>query len=136
MTVPARRAHGPTVRALRVAAGRRLHDIADLAHVSLGWLSRIEREREIASEGVTIRIARALDIPVEVLTGQTPAVADLARLLEVPVSGLAASAGVAESRMQSIVDGVAGPTPAEVDRISVRLGVDADALGLKSAAVA
>jgi transcriptional regulator with XRE-family HTH domain len=136
MTSPARRAHGPTVRALRTALDRRLHDIAATAEVSVGFLSRIERGRETASAEVTARLAAALGVPVPVLTGQTPAVAALARILGVSTQALAAALGIAPARMTSIVEGVAGPTPQEVERLTVRLGVDAGALGLSESAVA
>lgn len=134
MTSPTRRAHGPTVRALRTARTRRLQDIATAAGVTVSFLSRIERGRETASEAVTARLADALGVPAAVLTGQAPAIAALARILDIAPTALAAAIGTNPNRMQRIADGAESPTAAEVERLVVRLGVDADALGLPTQA--
>lgn len=111
-----------------------MRHLADAASVSLGHLSHIENGRYRATEDVTNRLASALDVPVEVLTGQTPAVRHLADALEVSMDDLADAVGCDRARLRSVADGVAGPTPYEVQRLAVRLGVDADALGLGVAA--
>lgn len=131
---PTRRAHGPTVRALRTAQARTLHDVAAVADISNTYLSRVERGRETASEAVTARLATALHVAVPVLTGQAPAVVALARFLGIDTPALAAALGTHPSRMQRIADGAEPPTVAEIDRLVTRLGVDADVLGLPTPA--
>lgn len=129
-----RRAHGPTVRALRTAQARTLHDVSADAGISISFLARVERGRETASEAVTSRLATALHVAAPVLTGQAPAVTALARLLDIDTPALAAALGTHPTRMQRIADGIEPPNAAEVDRLVVRLGVDADALGLRATA--
>lgn len=137
MTSPARRAHGPTARALRAAQSRRLQDVASTAGVSVPFLSKLERGRETASETVTARLADALTVPVEVLTGQRPALGPLRDALGIDIHQLGRELGIGVERIAALENGVGAARPELLDAIARRLGVDVDALGIAtSAAVA
>ena len=78
-----RRLLGAALRAARQRQGRTLRDVSEVAGVSLGYLSEVERGRKEASSELLVAICGALgvrlaDILVEVGS-------DLARLEPVPV---------------------------------------------------
>ncbi len=60
---------GDVLRRARTSQGRTLREVSDMARVSLGYLSEVERGRKEASSELLMAICGALDIPLsEVLT--------------------------------------------------------------------
>ncbi|MDR0837879.1 MAG: helix-turn-helix domain-containing protein [Propionibacteriaceae bacterium] len=53
---------GEVLRGLRLAQRRKLHDISTRAHVSLGYLSEVERGQKEASSEMLASIVDALDV--------------------------------------------------------------------------
>ena len=125
-----RHAHGPLVRALREAKGLTLREVGQAAGVSTGYLSRVERgDARTASPRVTKRLADALGVLPEHLTGQKPPYRPLrAALTTESRAEFAEQVGVAEGELADIEAGAITPTVGEVYRIAQRLGLPASAL--------
>jgi len=64
---------GADLRALRKARGLTLIDLGETLGRSVGWLSQVERDLSEPSITDLRHIATALDVPVSLLFGQTPA---------------------------------------------------------------
>lgn len=131
-----RRAHGPTVLAIRQARGLTMDTVATAANISPGYLSKIERGVRRAEEATTARLATALDVRPEILTGQRPALAVLRDLLGVTPDELAHDVGISPQRLGAIETGAAQPSPDLVAALARRLGVDPAALDTRPAAAA
>lgn len=123
-----RRARGPVVQAIRIAKRLTLAQVAGHTAVSVGYLSRLEREQYVASLALTERFAIELDVPIEVFTGQVPPIATLRELLRIPPEDLAAAANMAPARLARVERGSERPHPDELAAIARRLGVDVAAL--------
>ena len=63
-----RQAHGEAIRAIRVAKGLTLADVATTAGVGVGYLSRIERGQRHPYAATIQAIADALDVSVAAIT--------------------------------------------------------------------
>lgn len=131
-----RRAHGPTVRALRIARRATIDTIADAANISRGYLSKVERGIRNPEPDVTARLAVALDVPVDILTGQRPALPALRDLLGIAADALAADVGLIPAQLDRIERGLTTPSADVLTRIAVRLGVEPAALQAHQLAVA
>jgi len=59
-----RRVIGAVLRRIRLAQGRTLREVADMAGVSLPYLSEVERGTKEASSEVLAAICRALGLPM------------------------------------------------------------------------
>ncbi|MEX0280807.1 MAG: helix-turn-helix domain-containing protein [Arenibacterium sp.] len=64
---------GADLRALRKSRQLTLQELADQLDRSVGWLSQVERDKSDPSITDLRHIAAALDVPVSLLFGQTPA---------------------------------------------------------------
>lgn len=64
---------GADLRALRRARGMTLSDLAERLNRSVGWLSQVERDLSEPSITDLRHIGAALDVPVSMLFGQSPA---------------------------------------------------------------
>lgn len=124
MSSTGRRAHGPTVRALRTAQGLRLADLVDATGRSRGFLSNIENGRHGASTTTTLALADALHVTPDVLTGQIPPIEALRGFLGVTADNLAAAAGITVGALARIERGTERAHPHELARLATRLGVD------------
>lgn len=67
---------GADLRALRKARGITLADLSETLGRSVGWLSQVERDKSEPSITDLRHIAAALDVPVSMLFGQSPAPVD------------------------------------------------------------
>jgi len=67
---------GADLRALRKSRGFTLADLADQLGRSVGWLSQVERDLSEPSVNDLRHIARALDVPISILFGQSSAPAN------------------------------------------------------------
>ena len=134
-----RRARGNIAHTLRVARGLNLADVARAAAVSVGYLSTVENARETPSAALTASLAAALDVDVEVITGQRPALGALRALLGVGERELAAVAGATVDQLARFEQGTEVPTPDALARMARRLGVPGEVLvpdGVAGAAAA
>lgn len=95
---------GAILRGHRERQGRTLRDVAEVARVSVPYLSEVERGRKEASSEVLGAVCRALGLGLVDLVGE--AHAHLARAQGRVVLDLAAAAGPAEDRQ-----GLASVTP-------------------------
>lgn len=125
-----RHAHGPLVRALREAKGLTLAELSRASGVSAGYISRVERGAErTASPVVTKRIADALGVLPEHLTGQVPAYRPLRTALTRDTRAeFAEYIGMEEGELLDIEVGAVAATVSEIARIAQRLGIPLDAL--------
>lgn len=64
MTALLREVIGDVLRNARTDQGRTLREVSDLARVSLGYLSEVERGRKEASSELLSAICDALDVPL------------------------------------------------------------------------
>ena len=64
MTTLLREVIGDVLRHARIEQGRTLREVSDVARVSLGYLSEVERGRKEASSELLGAICEALDIPL------------------------------------------------------------------------
>lgn len=123
-----RNAYGPLVRVVREALGVTLPELADRIQVSRGYLSRLERGKHRPSVGMTGRIAAALQVDPDCLTGQKPPYRVVREALGKRVDEFAATLGVAVFTLDRIEDGLVPAPPELHDLIARRLGVHPDAL--------
>lgn len=123
-----RRAHGPTIRAIRIARGLRSDTVAAAARISNGYLSNIEAGRRHPEAAKTAAIADALRVPVEVITGQKPAIATLREALGISTATFARDVGLTLVRLDRIERGAEHPNRDLLAVIVTRLGVDPAAL--------
>lgn len=128
MTAPPRRAHGPTVRAVREALGLSSTLTADRARISYGYFTNIEKGRRRPGPGVTTQIAAVLEVEAEILTGQKPAIAAIRRALGISAATLARDVGIGLDHLERIEVGSELPAEAQLLAIATRLGVDHAAL--------
>lgn len=127
------RAYGPTVRAVREALGKTLTDVAAAANLSKGYWSKIEAGQRRPEAEPTKRIAAALGVPPEVLTGQLPVIAILRDSAGIDPATFARDVGLTTGRLERIERGTERPHPDTLDLIATRLGVEVDALSAKPA---
>lgn len=123
-----RRAHGPTVLVFRKIRGLTMDTVAERANISPGYLSKIERGLRRPEGLITARLATALDVDVEVLTGQKPAIAVIRDALGIEPTVFARDVGLTPGRLDRIERGLDIPDPTLRAVIARRLGVAADAL--------
>jgi transcriptional regulator with XRE-family HTH domain len=117
-------ARGPLVRLLREARGMTITALAEKVGVSIGFLSRIEREKRTAYVGLTWRIASELDVAPEELTGQLPPFRALRMIVStLPDEEFADSIGVSPDELRRIELGRLQPDPQVVELMAERLGV-------------
>lgn len=76
-----RKTLGADLRALRKARGLTLQTLADALGRSVGWLSQVERDLSEPSVNDLRRVARALDVPLSILFGQSEAPAEEAGII-------------------------------------------------------
>ena len=67
---------GADIRALRKSRGLTLNDLAEALNRSVGWLSQVERDLSEPTITDLRQLTAALDVPLSLLFGQTPAPAD------------------------------------------------------------
>lgn len=130
---PNNRAYGPTVRAVRHALGKTLTDVAATAGLSKGYWSKVEANIRRPEAEPTTRIAAALGVPVEVLTGQLPVIATLRDAASIDPGTFARDVGLTIGRLERIERGTERPHSDTLDLIATRLGVEVDALSAKPA---
>lgn len=125
-----RRARGPVIHALRVARGMSLAQLSDLTELKFGagHLSRIENQQYVASQKLSARLAEALDVPLDVVTGQVPPITTLREILALSEDDLAAAANLTVARLRRVERGSERPHQDELALIARRLGVDPAAL--------
>lgn len=123
-----RRVHGPTLRAIRQARGLRGDHVARKAGISKGFLSNIEAGRRSPEAARSLTIARAVDVPLEVLTGQKPVIGIIREALGIPATSFARDIGVTTRRLAQIEGGSEIPNDKLTRIIATRLGVDPAAL--------
>lgn len=63
--------HGPAIRALRKARGYSLRRLAHLVEKGPSTVARIESGELRCRDETTLRIAEALDVPIEAITRET-----------------------------------------------------------------
>lgn len=131
-----RRAHGPTVLAVRNIRGLTMDAVAERASISPGYLSKIERGLRRPEGTITARLATALGVEIEILTGQKPAVAVIRDALGIDPVAFARDVGLTPGRLDRIERGLDIPDPSLRAVIARRLGVPADALDPDSFAAA
>lgn len=102
--------------------------VSNAAHISPGYLSKIESGTRRPEEAITIRLAAALDVRPEILTGQRPALAVLRDLLGVGYEELAHDVGISTQRLGAIETGADEPPPELLTALARRLGIDRAAL--------
>ncbi len=78
---PNSRTLGADIRALRKARGITLQALADTLGRSVGWVSQVERDLSQPSVDDLRRIARAFDVPMSILFGQSNAPAEEAGVI-------------------------------------------------------
>jgi len=67
---------GGTVRAIREARGITQQQLADEVGITKAYVSKIERDRRLASPAVIVALARALALPVTAITVNLDKLAD------------------------------------------------------------
>lgn len=67
-----RMTHGPAVRAIREALGKRHGEVAIACDISPGYLSNIEKGAKQPSPAVARRIADVLGVPLDAITYAVP----------------------------------------------------------------
>lgn len=122
------RTNGHLVRAIRRARGLQQNEVADLADIHKGYLSRVEKGERFPLERVTQRIADALDVAPRVLTGQIPPYETLRKLEHLTVRDLAQRCGITTTQLQRIEQGTDIPSPELAAILAARLGCDTQAL--------
>ncbi len=110
--------------------------VATHAIISPGYLSKIERLIRRPEADVTARLAAALSVEPEILTGQRPAIAVLRDALGIDATVFARDTGLTTGRLDRIERGLDTPDPDTRARIASRLGVDAAALDAHGLAAA
>lgn len=99
-----------------------LAEQADLSY-GAGHLSRIENQRHTASQQLSAKLAAALDVPLDVVTGQVPPITTLREILDISEDDLAAAANLTVTRLRRIERGSERPHPDELALIARRLDV-------------
>lgn len=117
------RLDGRVVRALRIARGLRVLELADQAGIGRSHLAHIEAGRKQGTIAGPA-IASALDVELDVLTGRLPALAALRTAGNLTPERLAAEIGVTPTRLRRIETGIETPEPRLAELIARRLGVD------------
>lgn len=124
-----RRAYGPTVKAVREARGLTIAVVAERAQISGGFLSKIERCQRFPEPDVSQRLADALDVPVEELTGQRPVIATLRSALGYDPDDFACDLGITRDLLDRVESGMGGTAASDLfGRLTKRLGVHPEAL--------
>lgn len=126
---PARHIRGPVLRALREARGLRQTDLATLVPgmENSSSLAHIERGARPGIPWID-RLATALDVDPDVLTGQIPAVATLREARAFTPARLAADVGITVRQLTAIERGSVTPDPEVTARLARRLAVHPDAI--------
>lgn len=125
---PDRHIRGPVARALREAHGYRQKDLAKLAGMeNSSSLAHIERGHRPGIPWID-RLATALDVHPDVLTGQIPAVAALRGIAGLTPTRLAADVGITIRQLTAIERGSVTPDPEVTARLARRLAVHPDAI--------
>jgi transcriptional regulator with XRE-family HTH domain len=124
------RAHGPIVRALRIAQGRQAVDLATAVGMDTAYLSRVEHGRRRPLAHWTPRLAKALGVPPEVLTGQRPVLPVLRELAGVTARQFAADTGITVAHLADLEAGHELPDPALAAVLATRLHPDVPAAAL------
>lgn len=126
----ARSINGATVAALRHARGLQQGELARRAGRSPGYVSKLEGgSRRIVTTDKAASLAAALDVSLEVLTGQRPVLGILRHLHGLAPDVLAADVGISAERLGALENGADLPTMALRAVLANRIGVDAAALG-------
>lgn len=102
--------------------------------LSFTHVFRVETGERRASPSVTDELAKVLQVDVAYLTGQLPPVRAVREALGRDAREFATSVGITHRHLERIEQGSEQPTPALLDMIAVRLGVDPDLLRLQDAA--
>lgn len=131
-----RTARGATVLAIRHARGLTMDTTAAAAKITGGYLSKIERGKANPRSDVTARLAEALDVEPEVLTGQKPAIGTLRTILGYDQAAFARDIGISHGRLDRIERGIEIPPPDLLAVIAARLGVAVEALDARSVVAA
>jgi len=131
-----RRAHGPAVLAVRNIRGLTMDTVAARANISPGYLSKIERGLRRPEGTITARLAAALDVEVEILTGQKPAIAVIRDALGIEPTVFARDVGLTPGRLDRIERGLDIPDHELRAVIARRLGIAADVLNPDAVAAA
>jgi transcriptional regulator with XRE-family HTH domain len=129
-----RRGHGPTIRAIRLAKGLTLQNVADRSGLSTTYLSDGEKGKAEFSERATQLIAAALEVDAPSLTGQIPAIRALREALGIKKRDLADQLAIRSTRLDLIEAGTEQPDPRLAALIAVRLGVPVTLVGAGFAA--
>lgn len=103
-------------------------EVAAQAGTIGNYVSRIETGTRRAEAHLTPRLAAALGVPAEILTGQLPAVRYIREHLGITVADLAYDTGLPVGLVKRIEAGSELASPAALLLIANRLGVDPEAL--------
>lgn len=130
-------ANGGAVRAIRLAQGLQQVDVAAAANINPSWLSKIESGRAVrgnsrvnvqAGNVHLVKLAEVLNVPVEVLTGQLPAIEILRNLQGIDARQFATDVGVTTLRLRRLEQGSEIPDPELAAVLARRLGVDPEVI--------
>lgn len=127
--IPDLRAIGSIVLAIRLAQGRTQVDVAEKAGIGDAYLSLVETGKRRASRFATIRLADALNVGDDVLSGQTPPIEALRRIAKLTPRRLAADLGITTAELDRLEHGLDTPTPAVAEHLRRRLGIDPNLWG-------
>jgi transcriptional regulator with XRE-family HTH domain len=122
--IPDRRAIGAVVLAIRLAQGRTQKDVAAQAGVGDAYLSLVETGKRRASRYATIRLADALGVDADVLSGQTPPIRALREIANLAPWRLAADLGINTAKLDRLEHGLDTPSALVAERLCRRLGLD------------
>lgn len=120
-----RRAQGHLIRVFRGARKLSITKLAEKAGVSKEYLSRVERgERGSPSEELTRRLADALEVAPEYLTGQLPPYRAIRKIVStMSPEEFAASLGITRAELDAIECGAITPNEYLVGSMAARLGL-------------
>lgn len=127
--IPDRRAIGSIVLAIRTAQGKTQSDVAAEAGIGDAYLSLVETGKRRASRYTTIRLADALGVAADVLSGQDPPIKVLREYAELTPAQLAADLGITTGELDRLEHGLAVPTAAVAGQLRRRLGLDPNLWG-------
>lgn len=123
MAVP-QRARGLIVKAIRESLDRPANRTAEAAGgLDKGYYSMIESGKRTPSREVTRRLADALGVPAEVLSGQIPAIQAIREAQGITPQQFARDIGITTGRLARLEQGSELPDPALTSVIAQRLGV-------------